>query len=584
MKNLIQLFLLSLITLNSYATIHQVNAGGVDLIYTPNSLTISLGDTVIWINEGGFHDVNANTNTVTNESFNNPVSFNSQPTQTVGATIYTHVFNIAGTYNYDCSVGNHALEGMTGTIIVEGETNTVMDMIANSAIHSTLETALDTADLVETLSGDGPFTVFAPTDEAFEALPEGALQGLLDDMPALTAVLLHHVHSGNVLSTDLSDGMEVPTLNGDTLMVTIDAGTVMIDMATVTEADIIGSNGVVHFIDMVLLPSTDEETVMSIISNSPIHTMLEEAIIAADDLAETLSGDGPFTVFAPIDDAFDSLPDGILENLLDNTELLSNLLLGHVSDEEVYAEDLEDGMMITVLNDNELTVSIDGMTVMIDMATVTEADIIGSNGVVHMIDMVLLPEVGDVDTTVWSLIEASPLHNTLETALLAADLDETLSGDGPFTVFAPTDEAFEALPEGALQGLLDDIPALTAVLLHHVHSGNVLSTDLSDGMGVPTLNDDMLMVTIDAGTVMIDMATVTLADMQADNGVVHVVNMVLLPSSDPTAIESFLNNKDVTYLYTINLLGEMVDKNSADKILIDIFSNGTSVKRYNARK
>ena len=103
-------------------------------------------------------------------------------------------------------------------------------------------------------------------------------------------------------------------------------------------------------------------------------------------------------------------------------------------------------------------------------------------------------------------------------------------------------------------------------------------------MGVPTLNDDMLMVTIDAGTVMIDMATVTLADMQADNGVVHVVNMVLLPSSDPTAIESFLNNKDVTYLYTINLLGEMVDKNSADKILIDIFSNGTSVKRYNARK
>ena len=94
-----------------------------------------------------------------------------------------------------------------------------------------------------------------------------------------------------------------------------------------------------------------------------------------------------------------------------------------------------------------------------------------------------------------------------------------------------------------MQGLLDETLALTAVLLHHVHSGNVLSTDLSDGMGVPTLNDDMLMVTIDAGTVMIDMSTVTQANITADNGVIHFIDMVLLPSSDPTLI-GFLRNQN----------------------------------------
>jgi uncharacterized surface protein with fasciclin (FAS1) repeats len=172
----------------------------------------------------------------------------------------------------------------------------------------------------------------------------------------------------------------------------------------------------------------------------------------------------------------------------------------------------------------------------------------------------------------------------LEAAIDAAELDVTLSGDGPFTVFAPTDDAFGALPAGAIDELLADIPLLTEVLLHHVHSGNVLSTDLSDGMEVPTLNDDVLVVSIDAGSVMIDMSTVIQADIVADNGVVHVINAVLVAEDEPTAINTFLNEKDVEYSYTINLLGELVDKDSKEKILVDIYSNGTSIKRYNLRK
>jgi uncharacterized surface protein with fasciclin (FAS1) repeats len=581
MKNLLRIFILSLISLSAYATVHQVNSGM--FFYSPSELTINLGDTVVWINDGGTHDVNGNINSITGNSFDNPESFDSPSTSTVGATIYTHVFNIEGTYNYDCSVGNHALQGMVGTIIVNSGLGSVVDVIVNSENHNTLETAVIQADLAGTLSGDGPFTVFAPTDAAFNALPDGVLDQILADNDVLTAILLHHVHSGNALSTDLSDGMEVPTLNDDIITVSINGEVVMIDMATVTVADIIASNGVVHVIDMVLLPATDDQTVMSIIANSPAHTILEEAVLAAE-LDETLSGDGPFTVFAPSDDAFDGLPAGALDLILANTEQLTDLLYNHVHSGNVLSTDLSDGMMVPTLNETELTVSIDGMTVMIDLATVTQVDLTASNGVVHVIDKVLLPDFGQVDTTVYSIIKASPIHTTLEAAIDAAELDVTLSGDGPFTVFAPTDDAFGALPAGAIDELLADIPLLTEVLLHHVHSGNVLSTDLSDGMEVPTLNDDVLVVSIDAGSVMIDMSTVIQADIVADNGVVHVINAVLVAEDEPTAINTFLNEKDVEYLYTINLLGELVDKDSKEKILVDIYSNGTSIKRYNLRK
>jgi len=581
MKNLLRIFILSLISLSAYATVHQVNSGM--FFYTPSELTINLGDTVVWINEGGTHDVNGDISSITGESFNNPESFNSPTTSEVGATIYTHVFNTEGTYNYDCSVGSHALQGMVGTIIVNSGLGSVVDIIVNSEDHNTLETAVIQANLAATLSGDGPFTVFAPTDAAFDALSDGVLDDVLADNDVLTAILLHHVHSGNALSTDLSDGMEVPTLNDDILTVSIDGEVVMIDMATVTIADILASNGVVHVIDMVLLPATDDQTVMSIIANSPVHTNLEEAILAAE-LDGTLSGEGPFTVFAPSDDAFDGLTPGALDLILANTEQLTDLLYNHVHSGNVLSTDLSDGMMVPTLNETELTVSIDGMTVMIDLATVTQVDLTASNGVVHVIDKVLLPDFGQVDTTVYSIIKASPIHTTLEAAIDAAELDVTLSGDGPFTVFAPTDDAFGALPAGAIDELLADIPLLTEILLHHVHSGNVLSTDLSDGMEVPTLNDDVLVVSIDAGSVMIDMSTVIQADIVADNGVVHVINAVLVAEDEPTAINTFLNEKDVEYLYTINLLGELVDKDSKEKILVDIYSNGTSIKRYNLRK
>ena len=579
MKHFFTLLILIGLSNQSMADTHTVNAGG--FYYSPASITISIGDTVVWINDGGTHDVNGAVDAQTGQPYNNPESFSSNATSTQGATIYTHVFTVPGTYNYDCSVGNHAALGMIGTIIVEG---TVFDVIAASESHTTLETALLTAGLDDALNGDGPFTVFAPSNDAFANIPEADLNNLLANAAQLNAVLLHHVHAGNLSGQDVvaMDGMSIETLNNDQLMVTVNGSTVLIDVATVTATDIVADNGVVHVIDMVLMPET-LTTVFDVIANSENHTQLENAILTAD-LDGALNGVGPFTVFAPSDDVFDELTELALQALLDNTELLTSILLHHVHSGELLAADLltMDGMTIETLNEDELSISISGQTVKIDMATVTAPDLTAINGVVHVIDMILMPEI-DTSFTVMDVIEASSFHTTLEDAIYAAELDDDLNTDGPFTVFAPTDSAFNNLPAGLLDNLLEnDIPTLTSILLHHVHADKAMAEDLVNGMLVPTMNNDSLTVSVDGSTVMVDMATVVVADLTADNGVVHVIDMVLTPA-DPTSIDQYVS-KDITYMYSLNLLGEKVNRFIKNQIVIDIYSDGSSVKRYNFAK
>ena len=246
---LLAVFFASLV---SSQNIHYVNSG--DYYYAPSSLTINVGDTVKWINDGGFHNVNFDVSTINGNSFNNPQSFTSTPTG--NSEIYTHVFTISGTYNYDCSVGQHAVNGMVGDITVNANTNTIYDIVSNSSDHTTLKTAIDACSLDGVLTSTNSLTLFAPTDAAFNLLPAGTVTALLNDIPQLTDILKHHVVADSVMSGMLSNGQVVTTLLGTDVVVTINANGVFIDNAQVTVADLIADNGVVHVIDAVLLPSS----------------------------------------------------------------------------------------------------------------------------------------------------------------------------------------------------------------------------------------------------------------------------------------------------------------------------------------
>ena len=271
---------------------------------------------------------------------------------------------------------------------------TVLDVVIDSENHNTLEAAVLAAGL-ETALGDpmADLTVFAPTDAAFSMIPSEVIDALLADPTGdLTQILLYHVLGSSVESGDLQDGMMVETLQGNNIYVSIDMdGTVMINDATVIDADIVTDNGVVHVIDAVIQPYT---TVLDVVVDSENHNTLEAAVLAAG--LETALGDpmADLTVFAPTDAAFSMIPSEVIDALLaDPTGDLTQILLYHVLGSSVESGDLQDGMMVETLQGNNIYVSIDmDGTVMINDATVIDADIVTDNGVVHVIDAVLGPD------------------------------------------------------------------------------------------------------------------------------------------------------------------------------------------------
>ncbi len=418
----------------------------------------------------------------------------------------------------------------------EPEPQTIVDIAVADGRFTTLVAALQAADLVDALSGEGPFTVFAPTDDAFAQLPEGTVEALLEDIPTLTDILLYHVVSGAVLAEDVVMLDEAETLLGEFVSIRVENGMVFVDDAQVIITDIVADNGVIHVIDSVLLPGEAEEeeeeslgTIVDIaIADGRFETLV--AAVVAADLAETLSGEGPFTVFAPTDDAFNNLPDGTVEALLDDIPALTDILLYHVVAGEVLAEDVVELQFAETLLEKDIEIRIVDGSVFLNDAEVIITDVMADNGVIHVIDAVLLPPES-VGTIVDIAVEDGRF-TTLVTALVEADLVETLSGKGRFTVFAPTDEAFGNLPAGTIEALLDDIPALTDILLYHVVDGRVLAEDVVLLEEVETLLGEIITIRIENGRVFLNEAEVIITDIIADNGIIHVIDAVLLPPAD----------------------------------------------------
>ena len=281
---------------------------------------------------------------------------------------------------------------------------TIVEIAAEDGRFTTLVAAVQAAGLAETLSGEGPFTVFAPTDDAFAALPEGTLDSLLlpENKQQLTDILLYHVVPGKVMAEDvvgLNGQMADTALEGKQVDVKVDMGSVYLnENVKVIITDIEASNGVIHVVDAVLLPPSEEaameklDIVDTAISDGRFTTLV--AAVQAAGLAETLKGEGPFTVFAPTDDAFAALPEGTLDSLLlpENKQQLTDILLYHVVSGKVMASDVIGLTSAPTILGKDATVKVeDGKVFLNDTVQVIITDIETSNGVIHVIDAVLLP-------------------------------------------------------------------------------------------------------------------------------------------------------------------------------------------------
>jgi transforming growth factor-beta-induced protein len=427
----------------------------------------------------------------------------------------------------------------------------IVDTAVAAGTFTTLAAALEAAGLVETLKGEGPFTVFAPTDEAFAKLDKALLDDLLkpENKETLVAILTYHVVPGKVTAADVVNLPSAKTVQGEEVTIKVDGNTVMVNDAKVTQTDIPARNGVIHVIDTVILPPTVAEKLAA-----PAQDIVEVAVAAgnfktlaaaleAAGLVETLKGEGPFTVFAPTDEAFAKLDKALLDDLLkpENKETLVAILTYHVVPGKVTAADVVKLNKAKTVQGEEITIKVDGNTVMVNDAKVTQTDIAASNGVIHVIDTVILPptvaeKLAAPAQDIVEVAVAAGNFKTLAAALEAAGLVETLKGEGPFTVFAPTDEAFAKLDKKLLDDLLkpENKDTLVAILTYHVVPGKVTAADVVNLTSAETVQGEEITIKVDGNTVMVNDAKVTQTDIAASNGVIHVIDTVILP---PTVAE-----------------------------------------------
>ena len=480
---------------------------------------------------------------------------------------------------------------------------TVMDVISGSPDHTSLRAAIFQEGLDAVLSdASAEFTVFAPTNASFDALATALgtdLNGILA-LPNLSDVLTYHVLGAAVPAANVTNGAIVDAVSTtNTLKLTKTAGgSVYANQAMVVGADLTADNGVVHSVDAVLLPY---ETVVDVAIDNGFNA-LATAVITAELMPALTEPLAQYTVFAPTDQAFENLADAVgisIEDLFTPESIapeeLAQVLIYHVLGSEVLAADVTNGAIVNSLsqiNDLKLTVKSSGEA-FVNQAQITATDITCDNGVVHVLDGVLLPNETVVDVAI------DNGFSTLATAVITAELMPALTDPYTlYTVFAPTNDAFDALATALdtdLAGILA-LPNLAEVLLYHVVGAPVTSDMLVDGP-VATLNGSDITVDLSNG-VMINDATVTTADVFADNGVVHIIDGVLLPPSagideatdlvvniyPNPAINTIQFDGNESYSYSIvNTLGQVVSEGttSSQSIVVSNLENGMYTLRLN---
>ncbi len=404
--------------------------------------------------------------------------------------------------------------------------DTIVDVAAANPEFSLLVQAVTRAGLVDTLSGDGPFTVFAPTNAAFEALLASNDEwNTIDDIDVavLTDVLLYHVVAGEVASSAIPARAD----SASDITLFFDASAPSVNGASITQTDIDASNGVIHVIDEVLLPP-DVATAAQLAGLTTLVAAVEHG-----QAGPTLAAGEAWTVFAPTNDAFDALLGSIGATQITQLPagLVNAVVSYHLVDGAVASGDVQAGIAPSALaNPWQKPVSLflgteGGVTV--NGNAVIIADVKTTNGIVHVIDGVLIPPTVPEAAGIAGL---TGLTDTIGKSSDPQGLINALNGEGPFTVFAPTNEAF-----AAAQSVVDSLPAstVTTVLQTHVVAADVpvTSADLVSG-SVTALSGQSL--TIDASAPSVswgNTANIVVTDIHTLNGVVHLIDAVLVPPS-----------------------------------------------------
>uniref|UniRef100_A0A8D0Q851 Transforming growth factor-beta-induced protein ig-h3 n=1 Tax=Sus scrofa TaxID=9823 RepID=A0A8D0Q851_PIG len=401
---------------------------------------------------------------------------------------------------------HHATNGVVHLIdkVISTVTNNIQQIIEIEDTFETLRAAVAASGLNTLLEGDGQYTLLAPTNEAFEKIPAETLNRILGDPEALRAIVA---------------GLSLETLEGTTLEVGCSGDMLTINgKPIISNKDVLATNGVIHFIDELLIPDS-AKTLFELAAESDVSTAVD--LFRQAGLGSHLSGNERLTLLAPMNSVFkDGTP-----RIDARTK---NLLLNHMIKDQLASKYLYHGQTLDTLGGKKLRVFVYRNSLCIENSCIAAHDKRGRYGTLFTMDRMLTPPMG----TVMDVLKGDNRFSMLVAAIQSAGLTETLNREGVYTVFAPTNEAFQALPLGERNKLLGNAKELANILKYHVGDEILVSGGIGALVRLKSLQGDKLEVSSKNSLVTVNKEPVAEADIMATNGVVHTINTVLRPPAN----------------------------------------------------
>uniref|UniRef100_A0A671L8J8 Periostin n=1 Tax=Sinocyclocheilus anshuiensis TaxID=1608454 RepID=A0A671L8J8_9TELE len=408
--------------------------------------------------------------------------------------------------------------------------NSIQDVIEVDDDLSTLSTVATASGLIEKLGQPGHFTLFAPTNDAFDKLDREILDRLMEDKNSLQALLNYHLLNSVQCSEAIMAGTSYETLEGSNIEIGCDGDSLTVNgIKMVLKKDIVTTNGVIHLIDQVLMPNSAKQ-VMELVGQSQgtFSDMLTELGLSA-----AMRPQAEYTLLAPVNAAFND------EVMFMDQSFLKIILENHILKNKIVLSQLYSGQRLETLAGKFLRVFVYRTAVCIENACLIRGSKEGSNGALHLMKTLITP----AESSMYQLLVKNGAFKIFLSLMEAAGLTDLLKQEGDFTLFAPTDEAFAGLSERDLSLLKSDVNALRAILLYHFSNGIFIGEGLETGVTnlLKTLQGSILKVLYANESMQVNTVKVPDSDLMATNGVIHFVRTLLYPEDIPVGSQDLLS-------------------------------------------
>ncbi|XP_048704282.1 periostin isoform X4 [Caretta caretta] len=417
--------------------------------------------------------------------------------------------------------------------------NTIQEFLEAEDDVSSLRAAAITSGVLDTLGKPGHYTLFAPTNEAFEKLPRGVLERIMGDKVASEALMKFHILNTLQCSEAIMGGAVYETLEGSTVEVGCDGESLTVNgVKMVNRKDIVTSNGVIHLIDHVLIPNSAKQVIELAGDQQTTFTDL----LAQLGLASSLRPEGQYTLLAPLNGAFSD------DTLRMDQRLLKLIMQNHILKVKISLNELYNGQNVETLGGKQLRVFVYRTAVCIENSCMVRGSKEGRNGVIHIFRQIIKP----AEKSLREVLKNDKRFSIFLNLVKDADLDGILSQPGEWTLFVPTNEAFKGLTDEEKEILRRDKNALRNILLYHITRGIYIGSGFEPGVTniLKTIQGSKLFLKTVNDTLLVNELKSQESDLMTTNGVIHVIDKLLYPVDVPVGNDQLLTilNKMIKYI------------------------------------